>query len=100
VTRTISALFLTLIQTSAADRFNRLAWGGVDGRPKGVIAAGLENGELALWDPAKILAGAECVSSAPSMLRLSADAIQLFQRLRIAYTKEYDTYWSRSWLRL
>jgi protein transport protein SEC31 len=40
-------------------RFNRLAWGHVDGnRPQGVIAAGLENGELALWDPAKILAGA------------------------------------------
>lgn len=41
------------------NRFNRLAWGHVDGnRPQGVIAAGLENGELALWDPAKILAGA------------------------------------------
>ncbi|KDR76547.1 hypothetical protein GALMADRAFT_66967 [Galerina marginata CBS 339.88] len=40
-------------------RFNRLAWGHVDAsRPHGVIAAGLENGELALWDPAKILAGA------------------------------------------
>jgi len=40
------------------DRFNRLAWGHVDGnRPQGVIAAGLENGELALWDPASILAG-------------------------------------------
>lgn len=47
---------------TAADRFNRLAWGGGDGRPKGVIAAGLENGELVLWDPAKILAGAECAS--------------------------------------
>lgn len=41
-------------------RFNRLAWGHVDSsRPRGVIAAGLENGELALWDPSKILAGAE-----------------------------------------
>ncbi|GLB39367.1 putative steroid receptor RNA activator (SRA1) [Lyophyllum shimeji] len=40
-------------------RFNRLAWGGIsDTRPQGVIAAGLENGELALWDPSKILAGA------------------------------------------
>lgn len=39
-------------------RFNRLAWGYVDPtRPRGVIAAGLENGELALWDPSKILAG-------------------------------------------
>ena len=40
-------------------RFNRLAWGHADStRSQGVIAAGLENGELALWDPAKILAGA------------------------------------------
>lgn len=37
-------------------RFNRLAWGHVDSaRPRGVIAAGMENGELALWDPSKIL---------------------------------------------
>lgn len=43
-------------------RFNRLAWGYVDPtRPRGVIAAGMENGELALWDPAKILAGARYV---------------------------------------
>ncbi|KAG6899933.1 hypothetical protein C0993_005235 [Termitomyces sp. T159_Od127] len=40
-------------------RFNRLAWGG-DRQSRGVIAAGLENGELALWDPSKILAGAGC----------------------------------------
>ncbi|KAJ7630331.1 hypothetical protein FB45DRAFT_915213 [Roridomyces roridus] len=41
-------------------RFNRLAWGAIDAaRPRGVIAAGLENGELALWDPAKILASAD-----------------------------------------
>ncbi|KAF5386280.1 hypothetical protein D9757_008596 [Collybiopsis confluens] len=32
-------------------------------RPKGVIAAGMENGELALWDPAKILAGAGSTGS-------------------------------------
>ncbi|EGO03497.1 hypothetical protein SERLA73DRAFT_165175 [Serpula lacrymans var. lacrymans S7.3] len=38
-------------------RFNRLAWGYVNkGRQHGVIAAGMENGELALWDPSKILA--------------------------------------------
>ncbi|KAF8970326.1 hypothetical protein BDZ97DRAFT_1902055 [Flammula alnicola] len=44
-------------------RFNRLAWGHVDAsRPQGVIAAGLENGELALWDPAKILAGLRTAS--------------------------------------
>ncbi|RDB18645.1 Protein transport protein SEC31 [Hypsizygus marmoreus] len=40
-------------------RFNRLAWGvPYDSRSSGIIAAGMENGELALWDPAKILAGA------------------------------------------
>ncbi|KAF9527633.1 hypothetical protein CPB83DRAFT_815128 [Crepidotus variabilis] len=45
-------------------RFNRLAWGqGDNTRPQGVIAAGLENGELALWDPAKILAGADPTDS-------------------------------------
>lgn len=38
-------------------RFNRLAWGYVKGpeRPKGVIAAGLENGEIGLWDPEVML---------------------------------------------
>lgn len=41
-------------------RFNRLAWGSGDGtRSKGVIAAGMENGELNLWDPEKIVASAE-----------------------------------------
>ncbi|TFK70699.1 hypothetical protein BDN72DRAFT_794932 [Pluteus cervinus] len=40
-------------------RFNRLAWGaGEGGRSRGVIAAGMENGELVLWDPSKILSGA------------------------------------------
>lgn len=54
--------FSLLLDLAASDydlRFNRLAWGHVDAnRPQGVIAAGLENGELALWDPTKILAGA------------------------------------------
>ncbi|KAK7443253.1 protein transport protein S31 [Stygiomarasmius scandens] len=45
-------------------RFNRLTWGYVDtSRPQGVIAAGMENGELALWDPSKILAGADATES-------------------------------------
>ncbi|KAF8270128.1 hypothetical protein EI94DRAFT_1572288 [Lactarius quietus] len=40
-------------------RFNRIAWGQGDGsRPEGVIAAGMENGELAIWDPSKIVAQA------------------------------------------
>ncbi|KAG5641968.1 hypothetical protein DXG03_003842 [Asterophora parasitica] len=47
-----------------SSRFNRLAWGGVyDNRPRGVIAAGMENGELALWDPSKILTGARASDS-------------------------------------
>ncbi|THU95815.1 hypothetical protein K435DRAFT_966241 [Dendrothele bispora CBS 962.96] len=45
-------------------RFNRLTWGYVDpNRPQGVIGAGMENGELALWDPSKILAGADATES-------------------------------------
>ncbi|KAJ4467081.1 hypothetical protein J3R30DRAFT_3718374 [Lentinula aciculospora] len=45
-------------------RFNRITWGFVDStRSRGVIAAGMENGELALWDPTKILAGASSSDS-------------------------------------
>ncbi|KAI9627655.1 hypothetical protein H4Q26_017222 [Puccinia striiformis f. sp. tritici PST-130] len=39
-------------------RFHRLAWGHAAGlRSRGVIAAGMENAELDIWDPVKILAG-------------------------------------------
>ncbi|KAF8130393.1 hypothetical protein EV363DRAFT_1432273, partial [Boletus edulis] len=45
-------------------RFNRVAWGQVHkDRLHGVIAAGMENGELALWDPAKIIAHADLSES-------------------------------------
>ncbi|KAM0749096.1 hypothetical protein T439DRAFT_349169 [Meredithblackwellia eburnea MCA 4105] len=46
-----------LASISAQSRFNRLAWGYVKQpeRPKGVLAAGFENGEIALWDPNTIL---------------------------------------------
>jgi protein transport protein SEC31 len=38
-------------------RFNRLAWGFIDSsKTKTVIAAGMENGELVLWDPDRIIA--------------------------------------------
>ncbi|KAH7882294.1 transport protein [Phlebopus sp. FC_14] len=41
-------------------RFNRIAWGQVHkDRSRGVIAAGMENGELTLWDPAKIVQHAD-----------------------------------------
>ncbi|SNX86898.1 probable Protein transport protein SEC31 [Melanopsichium pennsylvanicum] len=47
---------LASISTSA--RFNRLAWGYANhSRPKGLLAAGLENGELGIWDADKILTG-------------------------------------------
>ncbi|PWN51119.1 hypothetical protein IE53DRAFT_314480 [Violaceomyces palustris] len=49
------------VTTSA--RFNRLAWGHVAaGRPKGLLAAGLENGELGIWDADKILKGEQAES--------------------------------------
>ncbi|KAH0834704.1 hypothetical protein J3R83DRAFT_10235 [Lanmaoa asiatica] len=45
-------------------RFNRMAWGQVHkDRLRGIIAAGMENGELALWDPAKIIANADISES-------------------------------------
>ncbi|ORX62050.1 hypothetical protein DM01DRAFT_1331515 [Hesseltinella vesiculosa] len=41
---------------SSPARFNTLAWGcHSPEKPLGVIAGGLENGELALWDPSAIL---------------------------------------------
>lgn len=50
-----------LASLSVGSRFNRLAWGYVKEpeRPFGVIAAGLENGEIGLWDPNLILNPAE-----------------------------------------
>jgi protein transport protein SEC31 len=43
-----------------ARRFNRIVWGYVqDSRPRGVLAAGLENGELNVFDAAKLLEDAE-----------------------------------------
>ncbi|KAK0471883.1 hypothetical protein IW261DRAFT_1313480, partial [Armillaria novae-zelandiae] len=39
-------------------RFSCLTWGYVDNsQPGGVIVTGMENGELELWDPVKILVG-------------------------------------------
>ncbi|EJD54689.1 hypothetical protein AURDEDRAFT_110220 [Auricularia subglabra TFB-10046 SS5] len=50
------------VTTSA--RFNRLAWGYVQpSKPLGVIAAGMETGELSLWDPSKIVESAEPTES-------------------------------------
>ena len=51
------------VSVTTTSRFNRLAWGYTDGgRDRGVIVAGMENGELDIWDPSQILAGGEFVS--------------------------------------
>ncbi|OSX63731.1 hypothetical protein POSPLADRAFT_1169143 [Postia placenta MAD-698-R-SB12] len=49
---------------TTTSRFNRLAWGYADGaRARGVLVAGMENGELDIWDPSKILASADPTES-------------------------------------
>ncbi|CAJ0922359.1 15847_t:CDS:10, partial [Entrophospora sp. SA101] len=40
-------------------RFDRLAWGIAADKPYGIIAGGMENGELDLWDPSIILEGGD-----------------------------------------
>jgi len=48
----------------ADDRFNRLAWGAPSStHPKGLIAAGMETGEVHVYDPEKIMAGKRYVNS-------------------------------------
>ncbi|EPB88539.1 hypothetical protein HMPREF1544_04652 [Mucor circinelloides 1006PhL] len=43
---------------ASPSRFNKLVWGNVSSsNPYGIIAGGLENGELSLWDPSKIIDG-------------------------------------------
>lgn len=43
---------------TSASRFNKLVWGNASStNPYGIIAGGLENGDLTLWDPTKILDG-------------------------------------------
>ena len=61
-------------------RFNRLAWGYTDGgRDLGVLVAGMENGEMDIWDPSKIVASAECVLKAPHtrLIELTATYVVL-----------------------
>ncbi|SPO28737.1 probable Protein transport protein SEC31 [Ustilago trichophora] len=58
----VDAKPLGSISTSA--RFNRLAWGYANpSRPKGLLAAGLENGELGIWDAEKVLAASSEVDA-------------------------------------
>ncbi|KAF7729239.1 protein transport protein S31 [Apophysomyces ossiformis] len=43
-------------KVSTKSRFNTLAWGHVSNdKPLGMIAGGMESGELELWDPASVL---------------------------------------------
>ncbi|SCZ91351.1 BZ3500_MvSof-1268-A1-R1_Chr1-2g01353 [Microbotryum saponariae] len=46
-----------LASLAVGSRFNRLAWGHIKQPDKalGVIAAGLENGEIGLWDPSRLI---------------------------------------------
>ncbi|KAF8324282.1 uncharacterized protein EI90DRAFT_3000716 [Cantharellus anzutake] len=49
-----------IVSVTTGSRFNRLVWGAVGtSRPRGVIAAGMENGEVNIWDPEKIVSNAE-----------------------------------------
>ncbi|GAA98043.1 uncharacterized protein L969DRAFT_86032 [Mixia osmundae IAM 14324] len=45
-------------KVAASSRFNKIVWTApIAQRPKGVIAAGMDSGELAVWDPSLILNG-------------------------------------------
>jgi protein transport protein SEC31 len=44
-------------------RFNRIAWGASDSKKYGIIAGGMESGELDLWCPEKALQGKEYVNN-------------------------------------
>ncbi|KAJ2721493.1 protein transport protein S31 [Coemansia sp. Benny D115] len=49
-------------KVEAPARFQRLAWSGkTDAHGLGVIASGLENGDVTVWDPRKIIDGEEAV---------------------------------------
>lgn len=45
-------------KTTASNRFHKLVWGQASGtdRTHGILAGGMDNGAVALWDPAKIIA--------------------------------------------
>lgn len=52
------------LESIADDRFNRLAWSAPNTtHPKGLIAAGMETGEVHVYDPQKIMAGKRYVLS-------------------------------------
>ena len=47
---------ISLGKCSANARFNRIVWGNT-GNSLGIIAGGLENGDVCFWDPLEIQAG-------------------------------------------
>ena len=56
----LSTFIVIWVSTYMTRRFNRLAWGLPDtSRSQGVLVAGMENGDLDIWDPSKIVANAE-----------------------------------------
>lgn len=50
-----------VLLTKDVNSFNDLAWAELDDTKRGVIAGGLENGSLDLWNADKLLAGSRCV---------------------------------------
>ncbi|ORX90873.1 WD40 repeat-like protein [Basidiobolus meristosporus CBS 931.73] len=45
---------------SSEARFNRLAWGGItEDKPHGILAGGLESGELVLWNAGDLIQGSK-----------------------------------------
>jgi protein transport protein SEC31 len=60
-------------------RLNRLAWGAPSAtHPKGLIAAGMETGEVHVYDPEKILAGKRYVPMPMQGLMKSADESRIY----------------------
>ncbi|KAK9729369.1 protein transport protein S31 [Basidiobolus ranarum] len=46
------------VAISSEARFNRLAWGGInEDKPHGILAGGLESGELVLWNAGDLIEG-------------------------------------------
>lgn len=55
--------------------FNDLAWTELDDTKRGVIAGGLENGSLDLWNADKLLAGSRYVQRCPYKSKGRSDGL-------------------------
>ncbi|KAJ2367180.1 protein transport protein S31, partial [Coemansia sp. RSA 2607] len=70
-----SAALQPIAKTQADARFQRLAWSATSAdHPLGVLAGGLENGDITLWDPARIIAASENDAEQPSPVLHSSSA--------------------------